>query len=175
MTFFVFALLLFFCSMLLRTVVIHLFWHLVISSEEMMKKFVAWDTEKRLSFAVPFTDMKPVIYLDPFLPRISELALSTSDRQTKVCCLWQLKEWIQCIWCRHFRQSQSVSLLFDAGSSLWTAPQFGGLHGWEECSDGWGEEYFATYVQATQETFSCATASGLWRRSGMFPPSRQLL
>ncbi|XP_077480903.1 DNA-dependent protein kinase catalytic subunit [Stigmatopora argus] len=56
----------------------------VVSSEEMMKKFVAWDTEKRLSFAVPFSDMKPVIYLDPFLPRISELALSTSDRQTKV-------------------------------------------------------------------------------------------
>lgn len=56
----------------------------VVSSEEMMKKFVAWDTEKRLSFAVPFADMKPVIYLDPFLPRISELALSTSDRQTKV-------------------------------------------------------------------------------------------
>ncbi|CAG5895668.1 unnamed protein product [Menidia menidia] len=55
-----------------------------VSSEEMMKKFVAWDPEKRLSFAVPFTDMKPVIYLDPFLPRISELALSTSDRQTKV-------------------------------------------------------------------------------------------
>ncbi|KAM3592965.1 uncharacterized protein V6R79_002700 [Siganus canaliculatus] len=56
----------------------------VVSSEEMMKKFVAWDTEKRLSFPVPFADMKPVIYLDPFLPRISELALSTSDRQTKV-------------------------------------------------------------------------------------------
>uniref|UniRef100_A0A3B4TQG3 DNA-dependent protein kinase catalytic subunit n=1 Tax=Seriola dumerili TaxID=41447 RepID=A0A3B4TQG3_SERDU len=55
-----------------------------VSSEEMMKKFVAWDSEKRLNFAVPFTDMKPVIYLDPFLPRISELALSTSDRQTKV-------------------------------------------------------------------------------------------
>nr|XP_057916892.1 DNA-dependent protein kinase catalytic subunit isoform X2 [Doryrhamphus excisus] len=56
----------------------------VVSSEETMKKFVAWDTEKRLSFPVPFADMKPVIYLDPFLPRISELALSTSDRQTKV-------------------------------------------------------------------------------------------
>uniref|UniRef100_A0A3B4GXZ9 DNA-dependent protein kinase catalytic subunit n=1 Tax=Pundamilia nyererei TaxID=303518 RepID=A0A3B4GXZ9_9CICH len=56
----------------------------VVSSEEMMKKFVSWDTEKRLSFAVPFKDMKPVIFLDPFLPRISELALSTSDRQTKV-------------------------------------------------------------------------------------------
>lgn len=60
------------------------FSHQVVSSEEMMKKFVAWDSEKRLSFAVPFSDMKPVIYLDPFLPRISELALSTSDRQTKV-------------------------------------------------------------------------------------------
>uniref|UniRef100_A0A3Q4AQN1 DNA-dependent protein kinase catalytic subunit n=1 Tax=Mola mola TaxID=94237 RepID=A0A3Q4AQN1_MOLML len=56
----------------------------VVSSEEMMKKFVAWDSEKRLSFAVPFADMKPVIYLDPFLPHISDLALSTSDRQTKV-------------------------------------------------------------------------------------------
>ncbi|KAF3703361.1 DNA-dependent protein kinase catalytic subunit [Channa argus] len=56
----------------------------MVSSEEMMKKFVAWDSEKRLSFAVPFADIKPVIYLDPFLPRISELALSTSDRQTKV-------------------------------------------------------------------------------------------
>uniref|UniRef100_A0A4W5N3K6 DNA-dependent protein kinase catalytic subunit n=1 Tax=Hucho hucho TaxID=62062 RepID=A0A4W5N3K6_9TELE len=54
------------------------------SAEEMMKKFVAWDSEKRLSFAVPFADMKPVIYLDPFLPRVTELALSTSDRQTKV-------------------------------------------------------------------------------------------
>ncbi|XP_054478556.1 DNA-dependent protein kinase catalytic subunit [Anoplopoma fimbria] len=56
----------------------------MVSSEETMKKFVAWDSEKRLSFAVPFADMKPVIYLDPFLPHISELALSTSDRQTKV-------------------------------------------------------------------------------------------
>ncbi|CAM5116256.1 unnamed protein product [Natator depressus] len=54
------------------------------SAEEMMKKFVSWDTEKRLSFAVPFADMKPVIYLDLFLPRVTELALSASDRQTKV-------------------------------------------------------------------------------------------
>lgn len=49
-----------------------------------MKKFVAWDSVRRLTFAVPFADMKPVIYLDPFLPRVSELALTTSDRQTKV-------------------------------------------------------------------------------------------
>ncbi|XP_053349394.1 DNA-dependent protein kinase catalytic subunit [Clarias gariepinus] len=54
------------------------------SAEDMMRRFVAWDSEKRLSFAVPFKDIKPVIYLDPFLPRITELALSSSDRQTKV-------------------------------------------------------------------------------------------
>ncbi|KAM8811045.1 DNA-dependent protein kinase catalytic subunit [Eudromia elegans] len=53
-------------------------------AEEMLKKCVSWDTEKRLSFAVPFADMKPVIYLDVFLPRVTELALSASDRQTKV-------------------------------------------------------------------------------------------
>uniref|UniRef100_A0A452TWS2 DNA-dependent protein kinase catalytic subunit n=1 Tax=Ursus maritimus TaxID=29073 RepID=A0A452TWS2_URSMA len=56
----------------------------VASSDEMMKKCVAWDREKRLSFAVPFIEMKPVIYLDVFLPRVTELALSASDRQTKV-------------------------------------------------------------------------------------------
>ncbi|TSL34570.1 DNA-dependent protein kinase catalytic subunit [Bagarius yarrelli] len=55
-----------------------------ISAEDMIRRFVAWDSEKRLSFAVPFKDIKPVIYLDPFLPRITELALSCSDRQTKV-------------------------------------------------------------------------------------------
>ncbi|XP_042320371.1 DNA-dependent protein kinase catalytic subunit [Sceloporus undulatus] len=54
------------------------------SAEEKMKKYVSWDTERRLSFAVPFADMKPVIYLDLFLPRVTELALSASDRQTKV-------------------------------------------------------------------------------------------
>ncbi|KAI5104092.1 DNA-dependent protein kinase catalytic subunit [Silurus meridionalis] len=55
-----------------------------ISAEDMMRQFVAWDSEKRLSFAVPFKDIKPVIYLDPFLPRVTELALTSSDRQTKV-------------------------------------------------------------------------------------------
>ncbi|KAL4648766.1 DNA-dependent protein kinase catalytic subunit isoform X1 [Arapaima gigas] len=54
------------------------------SSEEVMKKFVAWDSEKRLNFAVPFSDMKPIVYLDTFLPRIAELAVSSADRQTKV-------------------------------------------------------------------------------------------
>ena len=66
------------------------------SAEEMMKKFVAWDSQQRLSFAVPFTDMKPVIYLDPFLPRIAELALSTSDRQTKVCQNTKTLQYLGC-------------------------------------------------------------------------------
>uniref|UniRef100_F6W6L3 DNA-dependent protein kinase catalytic subunit n=1 Tax=Monodelphis domestica TaxID=13616 RepID=F6W6L3_MONDO len=54
------------------------------SSDEIMKKCLAWDSERKLSFAVPFAEMKPVIYLDVFLPRVTELALSSSDRQTKV-------------------------------------------------------------------------------------------
>ncbi|XP_013928118.1 PREDICTED: DNA-dependent protein kinase catalytic subunit [Thamnophis sirtalis] len=54
------------------------------SAEEKMKKFVSWDIEKHLNFAVPFADMKPIIYLDLFLPRVTELALCASDRQTKV-------------------------------------------------------------------------------------------
>ncbi|XP_045147611.1 DNA-dependent protein kinase catalytic subunit [Echinops telfairi] len=54
------------------------------SSDEMMKRCMAWDKEKRLSFAVPFLEMKPIIYLDVFLPRVTELALLATDRQTKV-------------------------------------------------------------------------------------------
>ncbi|XP_071815133.1 DNA-dependent protein kinase catalytic subunit-like [Apostichopus japonicus] len=54
------------------------------SSEELAEMAVAWDTQKKLSFAVPFMDMKPTIFLDPFLPRVVELALSSGDRPTKV-------------------------------------------------------------------------------------------
>eukprot|EP00069_Balaena_mysticetus_P017385 bmy_10601T0 len=55
-----------------------------VSPEERAKRCVAWDRERRLGFAVPFADMKPIIHLDPFLPRVTELALSAGDRQTKV-------------------------------------------------------------------------------------------
>ncbi|XP_077979786.1 DNA-dependent protein kinase catalytic subunit-like [Glandiceps talaboti] len=54
------------------------------SNKEVAKKAVAWDTEERLQFAMPFMDIKPVIALDPFLPRVVELAKTSSDRQTKV-------------------------------------------------------------------------------------------
>ncbi|KAK2178223.1 hypothetical protein NP493_553g02004 [Ridgeia piscesae] len=45
---------------------------------------VAWDTQQHLLFHVPFVDIKPTISLDPFLPRVVELALTSSERQTKV-------------------------------------------------------------------------------------------
>ncbi|XP_070581112.1 DNA-dependent protein kinase catalytic subunit-like [Ptychodera flava] len=54
------------------------------SKDEVAKKAVAWDTEERLQFPVPFMDIKPVICFDPFLPRVVELATTSSDRQTKV-------------------------------------------------------------------------------------------
>lgn len=47
--------------------------------------WMAWDTVSHLHYAVPFVDIKAEIELDPFLPRIVELARSSGDRQTKVC------------------------------------------------------------------------------------------
>uniref|UniRef100_A0A8C4S1N9 DNA-dependent protein kinase catalytic subunit n=1 Tax=Erpetoichthys calabaricus TaxID=27687 RepID=A0A8C4S1N9_ERPCA len=67
------------CSFLEGTVFLNILSHI-----DMMKKFVAWETEKKLNFPMPFADMKPIIFLDVFLPHVAELALSTSDRQTKV-------------------------------------------------------------------------------------------
>ncbi|KAI0227633.1 DNA-dependent protein kinase catalytic subunit [Lamellibrachia satsuma] len=53
-------------------------------AETIGKKAVAWDTQEHLQFHVPFVDIKPTICFDPFLPRIVELATTSSDRQTKV-------------------------------------------------------------------------------------------
>ncbi|GAB1598867.1 DNA-dependent protein kinase catalytic subunit-like isoform X1, partial [Argonauta hians] len=50
---------------------------------DVLKYAVAWDTRKHLKFDLPFNDMRPSIYLDPFLPPILELAMKSSDRQTK--------------------------------------------------------------------------------------------
>jgi DNA-dependent protein kinase catalytic subunit len=47
-------------------------------------QITSWDTIKYLKFYVPFIDIKPVIYFDRFLPRIVYLALSSTNRQTKV-------------------------------------------------------------------------------------------
>ncbi|KAK6170524.1 hypothetical protein SNE40_018898 [Patella caerulea] len=54
------------------------------SEEEISKQAIAWDTNKHLRFDIPFIDMKPIIYFDPFLPHVVELAMKSSDRQTKV-------------------------------------------------------------------------------------------
>ncbi|CAG5123410.1 unnamed protein product, partial [Candidula unifasciata] len=54
------------------------------TEEEISQEAIAWDTQKHLRFDVPFFDMKPVIYFDPFLPQVVKLAQQSSDRQTKV-------------------------------------------------------------------------------------------
>ncbi|XP_076445486.1 DNA-dependent protein kinase catalytic subunit-like [Babylonia areolata] len=54
------------------------------SEEEISRRAITWDTNQHLRFDMPFFDMKPVIYFDPFLPHVVELARQSSDRQTKV-------------------------------------------------------------------------------------------
>ncbi|XP_076075287.1 DNA-dependent protein kinase catalytic subunit-like [Mytilus galloprovincialis] len=57
---------------------------LATAQEDITEQAISWDTHKHLKFDMPFMDMKPTIYLDSFLPRIVELATTSSDRQTKV-------------------------------------------------------------------------------------------
>lgn len=47
-------------------------------------QLLSWDTVFHLKFSVPFIDIKPSIYFDRFLPRIIYLALSSTNRQTKI-------------------------------------------------------------------------------------------
>ncbi|CAF3812228.1 unnamed protein product [Rotaria sordida] len=54
------------------------------TSNHLIKEAVAWDNENHITFAVPLDDIKPTIHLDIFLPRIVDLALHSSDRQTKI-------------------------------------------------------------------------------------------
>ncbi|CAF4529661.1 unnamed protein product [Rotaria magnacalcarata] len=54
------------------------------TSNHLIKDAVAWDNENHLTFNVPFDDIKPTIHLDVFLPRLVDLALHSSDRQTKI-------------------------------------------------------------------------------------------
>jgi DNA-dependent protein kinase catalytic subunit len=48
------------------------------------EQIIAWDTFKYLNFSIPFVDMKPDINLDHFLPRVIELALTSTNRQIKI-------------------------------------------------------------------------------------------
>ena len=63
----------------------HQFAHLGLKNElDSDSLWLSWDSEHRLFFNVPFTDMKAKIPLDPIIPRVLELAKDSSDRQTKV-------------------------------------------------------------------------------------------
>ncbi|KAJ3184182.1 hypothetical protein HDU87_005028 [Geranomyces variabilis] len=48
------------------------------------QQIIAWDTEKRLAFEIPFKEINCQLYLDDILPRVVELAENSPDRQTKV-------------------------------------------------------------------------------------------
>jgi DNA-dependent protein kinase catalytic subunit len=58
--------------------------HCLLESADSSKQLVAWDTSFHLKFNIPFVDMKPLIYFDRFLPRIVYLAVSSTNRQTKL-------------------------------------------------------------------------------------------
>lgn len=60
-----------------------------------------------------------------------------------------------------------ISFAFPGGS-LRAAPQLGGLHDWEECSDGGRGEQTSSYVQVAQKAVSCVAPSGLRRRPGPY-------
>ena len=52
--------------------------------KEMATLSTAWDPDKKMSFAVPFQDLHPSIFLDNLLPRIRNLCQNSKHRRTKV-------------------------------------------------------------------------------------------
>ncbi|KAG0609962.1 hypothetical protein M758_7G027900 [Ceratodon purpureus] len=64
------------------------FAHLLVSEVDLIQVAgtggLAWDPEERVKFNLPFRQDKPDIWLDSLLPRIVEIALSSSDRRMKV-------------------------------------------------------------------------------------------
>lgn len=45
---------------------------------------VTWDKEPHLKFTIPYSEVKPHIYLDRLVPRVVELALSSGDQKTRI-------------------------------------------------------------------------------------------
>ena len=59
--------------------------HLLLPSEEELSSFaMAWDSERKLDFALPFPDIECNIQLDNFLPRVITLCLNSTHRRTRV-------------------------------------------------------------------------------------------
>jgi DNA-dependent protein kinase catalytic subunit len=55
-----------------------------IAKEATSHSMTAWDTQNKLPFLVPFSDLKPEIYLDSYLPVVCDIAISSTIRQTKL-------------------------------------------------------------------------------------------
>ena len=49
-----------------------------------VENFVRWDPEKRLLFTIPLSSAKIDIYLDSCLPRIVDLAQTSTDKETRI-------------------------------------------------------------------------------------------
>ena len=54
------------------------------TTRQLTKEIITWDTTLHIKFAMPFIDLKPTMYFDIFLPRVIHLALTSTNRQTKV-------------------------------------------------------------------------------------------
>ena len=57
---------------------------LVSNEDEMSKISTALDLNRKLSYELPFPDIRPTIILDDFLPRIFDLSLDAKDRRTRM-------------------------------------------------------------------------------------------
>lgn len=55
-----------------------------ITTSNISKEIISWDTRLHVKFAIPFVDLKPTIYFDTFMPRIIYLALNSTNRQVKI-------------------------------------------------------------------------------------------
>ncbi|XP_065336911.1 DNA-dependent protein kinase catalytic subunit-like [Cloeon dipterum] len=55
-----------------------------VEDSQIAEEAVSWTTLKLLKLDLPFSEMKPPIFLDDFLPRICSLALGSGDRHTRI-------------------------------------------------------------------------------------------
>lgn len=56
----------------------------LIASEKSKENLIKWDVEQKIRLSLHFKDMETTIYLDALIPRICTLAITSSDRKTKI-------------------------------------------------------------------------------------------
>uniref|UniRef100_A0A1B0CHQ8 DNA-dependent protein kinase catalytic subunit CC3 domain-containing protein n=1 Tax=Lutzomyia longipalpis TaxID=7200 RepID=A0A1B0CHQ8_LUTLO len=58
--------------------------YLLNNKKHMATNLTKWDTDSSIKLKIHCTDVSPIVCLDPLLPRIFQLALSSSDRKVKI-------------------------------------------------------------------------------------------